>query len=277
MNTKHCLNCEHNLDIGQKFCSQCGQEAHVHRFTLTHFFHEVFHAFTHADKGIFYLLKELFIRPGIVAKEYIAGKRKKYFSPFTFFLILAAFYVLSDGLSSTVKKDDQTTLIKIAEIPDPEKRQEATIIYHRAMKSQQFFVKNGNILAMIAVPFFSFYFWLIYYRKKYNYSEHLVANLMFISFANLAFTLLVHPLRALLKETSWVAFAPLLGLLLQLIYFVIAYKDFVDLKGPRAIFKVIMVTLIGLLLWAFLTQIASAIYVYQSLNFMDYFKHMGRR
>lgn len=76
MSIKKCLNCDRNLLPEHKFCSQCGQSAQVKRFTLPHFIHEVFHAFTHADKGIFHLLKESFLRPGIVAKEYIAGKER---------------------------------------------------------------------------------------------------------------------------------------------------------------------------------------------------------
>ena len=153
MDEKKCLNCDHQIDVAQKFCSYCGQTTHLHRFTLVHFFHEVFHAFTHTDKGIFYLLKELAIRPGIVAKEYIAGKRKKYFNPFTFFLILAAAYVLSAGLTKSEKQADQARYVKISEIKNVKEREKIAAIYKRVSKSQDFFKKNGNILAMIAVPF----------------------------------------------------------------------------------------------------------------------------
>ena len=93
MKVSHCSNCNALARTDDKYCSKCGQEIHVHRFTLGHIFHEFFHAFTHADKGIFYLLKELLVKPGTVAREYIGGKRKKYFNPFTFFLILAGLFV----------------------------------------------------------------------------------------------------------------------------------------------------------------------------------------
>ncbi|TCC88211.1 DUF3667 domain-containing protein [Pedobacter frigiditerrae] len=277
MNSKHCLNCDTHLVKEQKFCSQCGQPAVVHRFTLSHFFHEAFHAFTHADKGLLYLLKELAIRPGIVAKEYIAGKRKKYYNPFTFFLLLAGFYVLSSTFSASVSADKKPIPEGISRIENPIKKEEAMAMYHRVGVVKNFFTKNSNFVAMIAVPFFALYFWLIYYRKRYNYSEHLVANLMFVSFANLAFSIIVNPIHALFKGTSWEPLMWIWGLLLQLIYFVVAYKGFVELKGLGAMFKIIIATLIGIMLWAFLTQMISAIYVYQNTNFMDYFKHMGGR
>ena len=85
MNNTNCFNCEASLEKGFEFCPQCGQPAHHHRLNLSHISHEVLHFFTHADKGIFYLVKELFIKPGVVTREYIAGKRKKYFSPLSFF------------------------------------------------------------------------------------------------------------------------------------------------------------------------------------------------
>ncbi len=277
MNTKYCLNCDYYLVKEQKFCPSCGQPSVVHRFTLKHFFHEAFHAFTHADKGLFYLLKELAIRPGVVAREYMAGKRKKYYNPFTFFLLLAGFYVLSSTFSASVSENKKPIPQGILRIENPIKKAEAMAIYHRVGVVKTFFTKSGNIMAMIAVPFFAFYFWLIYYRKRYNYSEHLVANLMFVSFANLAFSLVALPSEAILKGTPWAPFVPLLGFLLQIIYFAIAYKGFVELKGFWAMFKIVLATTIGIMLWVFLTQIVAAIYVYQNANFMDYLKHMGGR
>jgi hypothetical protein len=275
MNVKHCLNCDSQINQTQNFCQNCGQQTKIHRFTLVHFFHEGFHAFTHADKGLFYLLKELTIRPGIVAREYIAGKRKKYYNPFTFFLILAAFYVLSAGLV-VVNQNKEPVPEPILKIENIEKRKEVLMIYERAMYSKVFMFKHGNIVAMFAVPFFAFYFWLIYYRKKYNYSEHLVANLMFVSLANLAFSVIVYPTQTLLHGSPIAPMVTFLGFLLQWVYFVVAYKGFLQLKGFWPSTKVILSTIIGLVLWFFLTMIIMAIYVYQNSHFMDFFKYLRR-
>lgn len=278
MNDKHCLNCDNEITATQKFCSQCGQTTHVHRFTLTHFFHEVFHAFTHADKGIFFLIKELFLRPGIVAKEYIAGKRKKYFNPFTFFLILAALFVFSNGLiSSSSENHEKTIPEQITRISNPAQKEKALAQYNRAIKTRDFSAKHGNVIAMIAVPFFAFFFWVIFYRRNYNYSEHLVANLMFVGFSNLAFTLIVFPLQATFKNTPWEGLMPTIGLILQIIYFAYAYKGFMQLKGFGASLKIFLLSFVGILLWVLITVFAFAFYVYQNADFMDYLKHMGGR
>jgi|GEM_PF-4874684 len=48
-----------------------------------------FHSFTPTDKGFFYLIPKLLVKPGIIAKEYNEGKRKTYFSPIKFVLAQA--------------------------------------------------------------------------------------------------------------------------------------------------------------------------------------------
>src|SRR5688572_10665036 len=88
-----CKNCDTPFE--GKFCSACSQRADTHRFTLWHFAHAFFHALTHTDKGILFLIKELLYKPGIVAREYNEGKRKKYFSPITFLLIVMAIEIFA--------------------------------------------------------------------------------------------------------------------------------------------------------------------------------------
>ncbi len=276
MNSKDCLNCDLQLTDNEKFCPNCGQPTKLHRFTLSHFFHESFHAFTHADKGIFYLLKELAVRPGKVAQEYIGGKRKKYFNPFTFFLMLAAFYVLSSSFRATSDVPERAVPKGISTIKNPQSKKEALAIYQRATAARSFFTKHGNIVAMIAVPFFAFFFWLIYFRRAYNYAEHLVANLMFVSFANLAFSLIVFPLQAMSKGVLNAGLINLLGLVLQWFYFSFAYSGFMNVKGFSQYLKVFLATLIVLILWSVLTILSIAVYSYQSWNFLDLLKHLGK-
>ncbi|HEU0126824.1 MAG TPA: DUF3667 domain-containing protein, partial [Flavobacterium sp.] len=228
-----------------------------------------------ADKGIFHLLKELAYRPGIVAKEYIAGKRRKYFNPFTFFLILAACYVLSISFfSKPTSTNDHKLPAQIENIKDANQKATATVQYERGKQVSLFVKKNGNVLAMFAVPFFAFYFWLIFRKGQYNYSEHLVANVMFISFANLAFSLVVFPLEAMLRDSSWEAALPLLGFLIQLVYITVAYKQLMAKKGFWATTKIGVLTLFGIMLWVISTSLAMAFYIFQNSHFLNYFRYM---
>ncbi len=51
------------------------------------------HYIIHADKSIFHLVGELALRPGAVAREYVEGRRAKYFKPVSFFLIVGTLIV----------------------------------------------------------------------------------------------------------------------------------------------------------------------------------------
>jgi hypothetical protein len=53
--------------------------------------HDLAHAITHADHSIFHLIRALVTRPGVVAREYVEGKRKRHFGPFAFLLITVSF------------------------------------------------------------------------------------------------------------------------------------------------------------------------------------------
>lgn len=96
-----CLNCGALMAEGQHYCGACGQRVISGRLHLHDIGHDMVHAITHADHSIFSLIKELALRPGRVAREYVEGKRKKYFGPFAFLFIsvgLASFVILGMGV-----------------------------------------------------------------------------------------------------------------------------------------------------------------------------------
>jgi hypothetical protein len=86
--TTRCLNCDASLSAGQAFCSVCGQSSDTHRLSLHDITHALVHVFTHADRSVFSLVRDLAHKPGRVAREYVAGKRRRYFNPFTFAIVV---------------------------------------------------------------------------------------------------------------------------------------------------------------------------------------------
>jgi len=127
---------------------------------------------------------------------------------------------------------------------------------------------------MIAVPFFALFFWLIYYKSQYNDAEHFIANVLFVSFSNLAFTFLASPLEALAKNTPWLPIVPSIGLVLQIIYYTCAYKGFMQQSGILGTAMVFIQSFIAVVLWVALTMMAMAIYIYQNSHFIDFFSRM---
>jgi hypothetical protein len=273
MELTNCQNCNSPLEPSQKFCGSCGQKTNTHRLTLGHFFHEFFHAFTHTDKGIFHLLFELMIRPGIVAREYIEGKRKKYFNPFTFFLIMMGIFVFSNRIFNPPPKEIHVP-VGIMNIPDETVKSNTIAMYIRGGEVRNFTSANGNIMSMIAIPMIALIFWLSYRKRKFNYAEHLTANLMFTSFANIFFTFIVFPLQKLTAGSPYSNLFTLMGLVLQVGYYTWAYAGMFQVKSFGGVFKAFGVSLLSIFVWTLFTLTMIAIYIYQSWDFYQFFVRM---
>jgi hypothetical protein len=154
----------------------------------------VVHYFTHADKGVIHLIKDLFKKTGTVAKEYVAGKRKRYFPPLNFFLLVATIFVLVMGLvtpqpSSNILKDHP----ELNYIPEAKQKERVIHIYERQQKAVYFLNRYSNVVAMIATPLLCFIFWLFYIKGRYNYTEHLVACMYMTGYTNLLYVVILVP------------------------------------------------------------------------------------
>jgi len=220
--SSNCANCNQPLIQDQHFCSSCGQKAHLHRLSWHDVTHDAVHYFTHADKGIFHLLLQLATKTGTVAREFVQGKRKKYFPPFSFFLIVATIYVFVFTLND--KPHTSVDVLKehpeLNKIPNEAKRANVMRIYERAAKARGFMNKHSNNVAMLALPLIALIYWLFYSQAGYNYIEHLVANMYMSGFTLLAQVVVFVPLSSLFNSknspVSLVAFFAF-----QLIYFTI--------------------------------------------------------
>lgn len=90
-----CANCDRAIaGPDQKFCPTCGQTTPAHRIDWHFLGHELEHSVLHMDRGIFYSLKELMLRPGHLMRDYIEGRRANQVKPMLLLMISAALVVL---------------------------------------------------------------------------------------------------------------------------------------------------------------------------------------
>lgn len=89
-----CLNCEHELDLSDKYCPSCSQRNSAKKLSIKDFFSELFSNIFSYDSKLRKTLTAMLFRPGRITKAYLAGKRKSYTNPFRFFLSLAIVYFL---------------------------------------------------------------------------------------------------------------------------------------------------------------------------------------
>ena len=153
MNCKHC---GFSVSGDYQFCPGCGESVHTHRLDIKHVMHEFIHAFLHADKGIFLLVKELAIHPGEAALAYAGGNRKKYFNPVSFLLIaggITFFIRYKLGFNATMGSKK--------------------LIYYTGEFIHQF----STPIIICVIPLLSLYSWLFFKSSGKNYAENMVMNM----------------------------------------------------------------------------------------------------
>jgi hypothetical protein len=165
-----CKNCG-NTGNG-KYCGNCGQSYSIERVTLHHLLEEVFHFFTHFEKGFGYTLKQLIFFPGIMQKKYLEGHRVKFQKPFSMFFICAtvcglSLYWINSYMIRQYKDGEEGGLY--------------------------FFHHYFVITHICLLPVYSLVLWLLFKQFRYNYAEMLVVTLYNMSF----FFLLIIPVNVI--------------------------------------------------------------------------------
>ncbi len=150
-----CKNCNREFSKNYKYCPYCGQAATTERLNFHHLTHDIVHAFIHADKGVVLLFKELTYKPGRVARLYVEGKRKKYFNPFSFLVLMVAI-----------------ALVFILKF-------ESLVVSHMNLNAANaeflhFVFKYFNVFIFIMCPVHAFLTWLFFRKYNLNYIENLV-------------------------------------------------------------------------------------------------------
>lgn len=189
MSVATCKNCSAALHPEHQFCPACGQTAHTHRLDMRHILHEIVHVLTHADKGILYLTKEMARRPGLVAKDYVEGRRKRYFNPFSYLALTVA---IAAFLSSYFHLMDQDV-----QHPNP---------------VSSLINKNINLVFLVATPISAFFNWLLFWRSRYNYAENLTLQAFLGGFRVVFFMLIFTPLVVFFRQNWYTMLSVYLGL-----------------------------------------------------------------
>jgi len=253
-----CKNCDNHYPDFNAYCPYCSQKTGVHRLNVQAVLHEGVHYFTHTDKGVFKLFRDLISKRGVIAREYVEGKRKKHFPPFTFFLIVAGillFVFSKPQFNIPIDLADKTSILKIS---DPIEKVNELAKYRRETEASQFIVRYFNYFAILSLPVKAFAFWL-FYRRKYNFVENLVAGMYMLGFCLFAYAVLFLPSVYLLgvrKEYAAYGF-----LALQLFYFTSFYNGFLGNTRKRQFIKSFLVSGFSLIFWMFISSLPTKLYI----------------
>lgn len=91
----HCLNCERAYDGRERFCAQCGQRVDTGRLTFADIVRDLMHTFVNIERGPLMFALALLRRPGEVAREYVQGRRRRYYGPFATLVVVVGLAALA--------------------------------------------------------------------------------------------------------------------------------------------------------------------------------------
>lgn len=163
----NCKNCGHSID--GKYCSHCGQSSKVDRINLPNFLNEITEGVFQINKGFFYTIRELFLRPGDSLKEFLSGKRKRHFKPIAYVLTLSTLYFLIAQITDqNTWMDDLISGWINGATGHPQVAQAPTILIWLS--------NNYAYLSLLLLPIFSLASYLSFLKSGTNYLEHIVIN-----------------------------------------------------------------------------------------------------
>ena len=97
-----CPNCQHELAIGDAFCSNCGQKVQRKIPKLWELLSDFFDSVLNIDSKIIRTFRAIFI-PGQLSIHFFKGIRKKYYHPFRLFFFVAVLFFTLLG-TTDIKK-----------------------------------------------------------------------------------------------------------------------------------------------------------------------------
>jgi len=157
---KSCLNCGSALK--GNFCVECGQLSSTGRINFKETIHTFFGIAFALEGPLWLTIRLLIVNPGKLFREYIGGKRKTYYRPVAFFILLTAVYLILrawigfDPLADKSVKSDIEAL---------------TVIYPKI--DEVFRLMSANINNMLFLLVISTAIVLkLFFRKRYNMAEY---------------------------------------------------------------------------------------------------------
>ena len=153
----NCQICNH--EVSEKFCPNCGQAVELKRINGHYIIHEIEHIL-HFEKGIFYTIRELLLRPGASVKNFIKKDRTRLIKPIIFIIITSLIYTIAIQL---LHIDDGLVVLS-------EEKSTAASVMMAWVKSHYGY---ANIIMAIFIAL-----WIKVFFRKYDYNFYEIIILL---------------------------------------------------------------------------------------------------
>ncbi|MCB0561736.1 MAG: DUF3667 domain-containing protein, partial [Phaeodactylibacter sp.] len=221
--------------------------------TLGYIIRSFIEALTNVEKGFWYTMRALLTKPGIVAREYLEGKRKPYFHPVRYLLILiTAVTVIT--LVSGVYDLQQSEILHLQNDALGLQPDEKTVANQQ--KVQEEIKKYLNLVALLTLPFISLVAFWLFRKRAYNYAEHLVM----VAFWSAELAVIGLPVQLLfLFFPGAIMYAFPASILVSAGYYGVGYRQLFKIGYGQAFVKGLLANVLGFILMFIAIMVVTAI------------------
>jgi hypothetical protein len=262
-----CINC--GSDENGKFCSNCSQRLAVKRITLKEGWYDFWARIYGFDGMLPRTLRDLTLRGGFAAREFIRGNRARYYGPVGYFFLMITIYLLWLSMIDL-------QLIDFVKKVNADLGNTGGNVKREYMEAiQQSAVENFKLLSFMYVPFMALVSQRIMFRKQgLNFMEHSILPLF--ALGHWYWVMIVFA--AILKFTGYLFPTPL-EWFLNAMYFGWVYTTFVtDQSKIKLFFKGAGVYIFAFLLFIIAVMVVTAVVmIIMAMTNPDMLKDMIKR
>ncbi|NBP70053.1 MAG: DUF3667 domain-containing protein [Cytophagia bacterium] len=244
----NCINC--NQEVSTAYCPACGQRNPVNKINVANVWSD-FVSRTYGFDGMFpRTLKDLTIRPGQVAREYIIGNRVKYYGPVGYFFLMLTLYLL---LASLLEIDLVTFMMQT----NPTNLEtQGGGVQEIVREITQWTIDNMRSVSFFITLFTVFFTWLFFKKSKYNFIEtgalvfFVTGHFMWVSIV----LIVIYKISGFTLDSSYLFF-------FSIMFMIYAFADFYShLSKWKIVIKGIIVHILS---YVTLTIFIVVVFIYQ--------------
>ena len=237
----YCKNCQNNLI--DNYCGKCGQKSSVNKITFKETFHDFMDTVFSVNAPLWITLKLLILSPGRLFREYLNGRRKRYYKPVAFFILTTIVYLV---LRSLINYDPmENEFIK----------QEGVINTTLFIKAGKFMVANINNIMFFLVFTLGFFFKL-FFNKRNSLAEFIAISFYLVGVYTIIGTLVMFYLKYVNPQFK------MLPILVFSIYVLYAFISFLKTKNIGAIIKIMIAFFLSFIFYTILGYALSLLIVW---------------
>lgn len=237
-----CKNCGEN--VNDNYCSRCGQRSSVDQVSFKETFADLVAGLFTIEAPFWKTTKALFLSPGTLFKNYLAGQRKTFYKPVAYFILWTAVFLLTRSLlkfdpfqnvaADTTLNTDIVWLLDAGRLmSDNINNFMFLFVFSLALSLKLFYYKRYSLAEFVAVSFYLICVYIMIntlfqvYLKLADAQPNFIPGLLFGLY-------LIYALTSFLKGNLF------LGILKSIGIFFIAYLLYLALSFSISIAVVLL-------------------------------------